>query len=91
MKVCNFLLPLLCLIVGLYATENKYTTKYDNVDIDEILKNDRLLKRYVDCLLDEAPCTPDGAELKSKLFIFSINSGAFLKLNDRGCPNPNHK
>lgn len=45
----------------------KYTTKYDNVDLDEIIKSDRLLKNYVDCLLEKRPCTPDGLELKSKL------------------------
>lgn len=43
-----------------------YETKYDNVDLDEILKNDRLRKNYVKCLLNEGPCTPDAQELKSK-------------------------
>nr|ALR72519.1 chemosensory protein 5 [Colaphellus bowringi] len=45
----------------------KYTTKYDNVDLDTILKSDRLLKNYVNCLLDKGNCTPDGAELKKVL------------------------
>lgn len=45
----------------------KYTTKYDNVDLEEIIKSDRLLKNYVDCLLEKRPCTPDGLELRSKL------------------------
>lgn len=48
-----------------YGAE-KYDTKYDNVDLDEILKNDRLLNNYVNCLLSEGPCTPDGQELKGK-------------------------
>ncbi|RZC33172.1 OS-D domain containing protein [Asbolus verrucosus] len=43
----------------------KYTTKYDNVDLDEIIKSDRLLKNYVNCLLEKGNCTPDGAELKN--------------------------
>lgn len=44
-----------------------YTTKYDNVDIEEILKNDRLLEGYFKCLMDKGKCTPDGAELKKVL------------------------
>lgn len=43
-----------------------YTTKFDDVDVDAIINNDRLLNGYVGCLLDRNPCTPDAAELKSK-------------------------
>ncbi|CAH1125737.1 unnamed protein product [Ceutorhynchus assimilis] len=49
------------------ADEPKYTTKYDNVDLDEIIKSDRLMKNYVNCLLEKGKCTPDGAELKRVL------------------------
>lgn len=42
-----------------------YETKYDNIDLDEILKNDRLRKNYIKCLLNNGPCTPDAQELKS--------------------------
>jgi hypothetical protein len=38
----------------------------DNIDIDDILKNDRLLKNYVNCVLDKGNCTPEGERLKSK-------------------------
>ncbi|GLV39839.1 Ejaculatory bulb protein III [Carabus blaptoides fortunei] len=47
--------------------DEKYTTKYDNIDLDQILHTDRLLKSYVKCLMNEGPCTPDGAELKRVL------------------------
>lgn len=63
MKVSALLVFILVAVV--YADE-KYTTKYDNVDIDQIIKSDRLLKNYVNCLLDKGNCTPDGEELKSK-------------------------
>ncbi|XP_063918541.1 ejaculatory bulb-specific protein 3-like [Zophobas morio] len=46
------------------SESSKYTTKYDDVDLDEIIKSDRLLKNYVNCLLEKGKCTPDGAELK---------------------------
>lgn len=65
MKLCFLLLLCAYLILGTESTDDKYTTKYDNVDIDQVLGNERLLKNYVDCLLDKGSCTPDAMELKS--------------------------
>ncbi|XP_072390726.1 ejaculatory bulb-specific protein 3-like [Diabrotica undecimpunctata] len=45
----------------------KYTTKYDNVNLEEIVHNDRLLKNYVDCLMEKGNCSPDGLELKKNM------------------------
>lgn len=56
----------LTVVVCALANE-KYTTKYDNIDLDQILKSDRLLQNYVNCLLDQGSCTPDGKELKKAL------------------------
>ncbi|XP_017881454.1 ejaculatory bulb-specific protein 3-like [Ceratina calcarata] len=47
--------------------DDKYTTKYDNIDLDQILKSDRLLNNYVNCLLEQGSCTADGKELKKNL------------------------
>ncbi|EAT46843.1 AAEL001995-PA [Aedes aegypti] len=47
--------------------DDKYTTKYDSIDIDEILKSDRLFKNYFNCLMDTGACTPEGNELKRVL------------------------
>lgn len=58
----------ICCIVQTSADDGKkenYETKYDNIDLDELLKNDRLRKNYVKCLLNQGPCTPDAQELKS--------------------------
>ncbi|KAG7203235.1 hypothetical protein KM043_010336 [Ampulex compressa] len=49
------------------AEEEKYTTKYDNIDIDAVIRSERLLNGYVACLLDQGPCTPDAMELKKNL------------------------
>lgn len=59
-------IALLLVAVAVVAADVKYTTKYDNVDLEEILKNKRLLKNYVHCLLEKGNCSPDGLELKSK-------------------------
>lgn len=60
-----------CLIVVVYIAtcqgEETYDVKYDNVDVDEILKSERLLTNYINCLLDEGPCTEDGKALKDIL------------------------
>ncbi|XP_054277358.1 ejaculatory bulb-specific protein 3-like [Macrosteles quadrilineatus] len=54
-------------LAALAAADDGYTTKFDNVDIDNILQNDRLLKNYFHCLMDKGPCTADGKELKKNL------------------------
>lgn len=48
------------------ASTGKYTIKYDNIDLDQILKNARLLDNYYKCVIGKDQCTADGAELKSK-------------------------
>ncbi|CAG5049112.1 unnamed protein product [Parnassius apollo] len=44
-----------------------YTDRYDNVDLDDIFSNRRLLVSYIKCILDEGKCTADGNELKSHI------------------------
>ncbi|CAH2089570.1 unnamed protein product [Euphydryas editha] len=58
---------LFCYVYQYNCENSTYTTKYDGIDLDEILRNDRLLAGYVNCLLDKGLCTPDGKELKSNL------------------------
>ncbi|PSN51556.1 Ejaculatory bulb-specific protein 3 [Blattella germanica] len=47
--------------------DDKFTTKYDNIDLDEVLKSDRLFLNYFNCLMDKGRCTPDGEELKKSV------------------------
>lgn len=65
-KMNSFLLVFVLSIAAVALAQDKYTTRFDNVNIDEILNNRRLLKGYANCLLDKGPCSPDGAELKRK-------------------------
>lgn len=54
-------------VAYVYARPEEYTHKYDNIDVDQILNNERLLKRYIDCMLDKSPrCPPEAVELKSE-------------------------
>lgn len=55
-------------VVGIICEEEEtYDVKYDSVDVEEILKSDRLLTSYIRCLLDEGPCSEDGRDLKQIL------------------------
>lgn len=62
--------PLLrCLLLGLTlgaVAGVPYSSIYDNVNLDQVLANDRLLNSYVNCLLDRGRCNADGLELKSE-------------------------
>jgi hypothetical protein len=51
----------------------KYTSKYDNIDVERILHSKRLLLNYINCLLDKGSCSPDGRELKSRWFLVYIS------------------
>ncbi|XP_022910866.1 uncharacterized protein [Onthophagus taurus] len=44
-----------------------YTTRYDHLDIENILNQKRLVHYYAACLLDKGPCTPQGIEFKNIL------------------------
>lgn len=60
-----------CIIAIVYISacqgDETYDVKFDNVDVDEILKSERLLTNYITCLLDKGPCTEDGRDLKEIL------------------------
>lgn len=60
------ILTVLCVVIVTARTAT-YTDKWDNINVDEILESQRLLKAYVDCLLDRGRCTPDGKALKETL------------------------
>jgi Insect pheromone-binding family, A10/OS-D len=56
---------------GPAGNNRKYNDKYDHIDVDAILRNDRILTSYVKCMLDNGPCTAEGKNLKGKfLFVF---------------------
>ncbi|XP_028141157.2 uncharacterized protein LOC114335173 [Diabrotica virgifera virgifera] len=48
------------------ALAQTYNTRYDNIDIDQILSNKRVLDNYIKCILDDETrrCSPEGREFK---------------------------
>nr|ALS03842.1 chemosensory protein 17 [Ectropis obliqua] len=61
----KFFLVICCLAAAVVA--EKYSDKFDNIDLQEILENKRLLKAYVDCVMERGKCSPEGKELKEHL------------------------
>ncbi|KAI4485638.1 hypothetical protein M0802_012650 [Mischocyttarus mexicanus] len=49
------------------SVEEPYPDVYDQIDVDAIFNSERLLNQYVQCLVDEGPCTADGRSLKQIL------------------------
>lgn len=62
---------LLGLVAVCVAQDSKYTTRYDGIDIDQILKSERLFNNYYNCLMETGKCTPDGRELKREYNLFA--------------------
>ncbi|CRL05240.1 CLUMA_CG018205, isoform A [Clunio marinus] len=65
MKLFLFVVPLIASFVA--VTNGQFSKKLDNLNVDMILKNDRILSNYLKCLLDKGPCTSEGRELKVTL------------------------
>ena len=62
----KYLLVLCAFFVVAFAQE-QYSDKYDNLDVDEIMGNERLFAGYSDCILDKGPCTAEGKDLKDHI------------------------
>lgn len=67
MQWVNSIIIALAVITIVQARPDEvYTTRFDNINIDEILNSERLLNNYIACLKGTGKCTPDGSELKRK-------------------------
>ncbi|XP_046398657.1 ejaculatory bulb-specific protein 3-like [Ischnura elegans] len=69
MKTATAFLLVSCLVAVAYAgrtyRDTIYTTKCDNVC--DILRSNRVVKNYFNCLMDKGPCTSEGYELKKSI------------------------
>ncbi|KAK4885681.1 hypothetical protein RN001_001952 [Aquatica leii] len=55
------------LVFVVYVHTDSYTDEFDNIDIDEILANKRLVDNYLYCLKTGKKCTPDAQKAKELL------------------------
>nr|QCZ25130.1 chemosensory protein 16 [Nezara viridula] len=67
----------LCCLLGLVALCAGAAAQdpIDSFNVDEVLSNERLLKSYIQCMLDanEGRCTKEGKEIKKRLPKFVEN------------------
>ncbi|XP_073847769.1 ejaculatory bulb-specific protein 3-like [Musca autumnalis] len=64
MKIFVVTFVIAATLIASIAATGQYTTKYDNINIDEVLASDRLLNNYFNCLIEKGSCTPEAKELK---------------------------
>ena len=38
----------------------------ENIDVENTLRNDKLVRRYIDCVLEKGRCDKNGTDLKGK-------------------------
>ncbi|XP_076639018.1 chemosensory protein 1 [Colletes latitarsis] len=56
------------LVAWTNAEEDFYPDKYDYIDVDQILANDRMREQYYNCFIDKGPCaTADAMFFKQYL------------------------
>ncbi|XP_050465055.1 ejaculatory bulb-specific protein 3-like [Cataglyphis hispanica] len=46
-------------LICAFAEEDKYDDKYDNIDIIEILLNDKRRSEYYNCFMETGPCVTE--------------------------------
>ncbi|CAG9563990.1 unnamed protein product [Danaus chrysippus] len=64
---CVGVLCLLSVVAMVAARPETYTDRFDNINLQEIINNHRLLKAYINCVLEKGKCTNEGRELKTHI------------------------
>lgn len=60
----SILYLVLTVVVTCTAQQQYYNNRYDNLNADSIVQNDRVLLAYFKCVMDKGPCTKDGKNFK---------------------------
>lgn len=66
----KLLIALNVVVCCVCAHPDTYTDKYDGLDLQEIINNNRLLVPYILCVLEQGKCTPEGKELRCEFDLF---------------------
>nr|WJJ70377.1 venom protein U-MPTX.7-44 [Megalopyge opercularis] len=56
---------IILIALAVVAAAEYYDSKYDSFNEQEVIDNDRLLKAYCLCFLDQGPCTEEGKQFKN--------------------------
>ncbi|XP_073953862.1 ejaculatory bulb-specific protein 3-like [Choristoneura fumiferana] len=63
----SILYLVLTVVVTCSAQQQYYNNRYDNLNADSIVQNERVLLAYYKCVMDKGPCTKDGKNFKRVL------------------------
>lgn len=67
LTICTFA----CIMLIAHAADEKYSNKYDHIDIKAILDNPRSRNQYLGCIMDTSPCITGAARfLKGNFPLF---------------------
>lgn len=66
MKLVLLVLTIACVAIVTGEEKEQYDSKFDNIDLQEIFRSDRLIKNYHECFMNRGNCTPQGSAIKSK-------------------------
>ncbi|KAM0728452.1 putative odorant-binding protein A10 [Formica fusca] len=69
LAICTFsCLIVTCIVLVAHAADEKYSTKYDNIDVDAVLANPRLRNQYVSCVMGTSACITGSARFLKEKF-----------------------
>nr|QRF70949.1 chemosensory protein [Semiothisa cinerearia] len=63
----NWLILSAVLALAAFSAADQYTDRYDELNVDEIVANRRLLVPYIKCVLEQGKCTAEGKEMKAHI------------------------
>lgn len=67
MKTFLVFLTVAVVAVSCQTPRPKPAIPIENIDIDNILRNEKLVRRYLDCALGKGRCDSNGREVKGKI------------------------
>lgn len=91
MDYCKTALVLCCLLVARARCQNPaameddiadmgaYLKRFQNINVDQVLSNERVINSHIKCFLGEGPCIQQSRELKSEWTLYDC-----VYLTDRG-------
>lgn len=54
-----------------------YMKRFDKINIDQVLSNERVLNSHLKCILNEGPCVQQSRDLKSEYLIAIYTHAAY--------------
>nr|AJP61962.1 chemosensory protein [Phenacoccus solenopsis] len=70
-KIISVFILISVIVTLSYAGEEEIKTigdflkKFGNINMEEVLQNDRLFQAYHKCFLEQGPCTPEAREMRN--------------------------